>query len=247
MIDAVFISDLHLHPEEPLIQKRFEIFIDWARTSVKNLYILGDFFCTWPGDDSINEWSLSIATLLFSLKKNNISVYFLKGNRDFLLGKKFAELAGWTELREPTLINLGGEQVLLVHGDGYCTKDKAHQRFRVLTRNRLFSAIFLSLPLGFRTNIVNKIRALSTNGPGRKSIEIMDVVPQSVLSHMKEFKVTKLIHGHTHKPGLTSYEESGEKFQRFVLSDWDDNPILLCYDVPNGLCFKHVEMMSLGV
>lgn len=236
MIDAVFISDLHLHPEDQKIRSRFDTFIEWARVSVKTVYILGDFFHAWAGDDSVDEWSLGIARQLHSLVNAGISIYYMHGNRDFLLGKVFARHAGWTILSEPTVVSFGKENVLLVHGDRYCTKDKAHQRFRLLTRNVLFKALFLSLPLNYREQLVSKVRTLSQSNQ-TKSIDEMDVVVDAIIKHMIHYNVSTLIHGHTHKPGLTLYPDTVENLKRYVLSDWDDNPNLLCYDNTKGFYF----------
>lgn len=238
MIDVVFISDLHLHPEEPEIQARFDAFIHWAKTSVQRIYILGDFFHAWAGDDSIDDWSRGIAKQLHDLSEQGISIFYLHGNRDFLLGNVFAQLAGWTILSEPALIQLGQEAVLLVHGDGYCTKDKSHQCFRRLTRNKLFRALFLSLPLKYRQKLVNQVRKISQSGT-YKSLEQMDVVESSVIKQVQKLKVRAVIHGHTHKPGLTHYEHYSPEVRRYVLSDWDDRPQLLCYDNTMGFRFVH--------
>lgn len=239
MIEAVFISDLHLHPQRADIQERFEQFIVWCKkTAIKRIYILGDFFHAWAGDDSIDDWSRSIAKQLQELVQLNIQLFYMHGNRDFLLGKEFAKLAGWTTLAEPTLIELGQEKVLLVHGDRYCIKDIAHQRFRKLTRNSLFSFIFLRLPLSLRLKMVNKVRQIS-QGNQDKTMEQMDVDNDSVIQHMEKMNVRVLIHGHTHKPGLSSYEINNRVLQRWVLSDWDDMPMLLCYDSTNEYKFNH--------
>ncbi|KTC93278.1 UDP-2,3-diacylglucosamine diphosphatase [Legionella cincinnatiensis] len=239
MIDVVFISDLHLHPENQEIQERFNQFLKWAKVSVKSIYILGDFFHAWAGDDSIDEWSRSIALQLYSLKNHGIDIFYMHGNRDFLLGRDFAQLAGWTILSEPTVIQLDQEKILLVHGDRYCAKDLAHQRFRRLTRNKVFSYFFLKLPLKLRQRLVSQVRYRSQMNQNR-SMEEMDVVSEVIIKHMRHYKVTQLIHGHTHKPGITIYENNVEKLRRYVLSDWDDKPQLLCYDNTKGLCFVHV-------
>ncbi|AWN74229.1 UDP-2,3-diacylglucosamine diphosphatase [Legionella anisa] len=239
MIDVVFISDLHLHPEDQAIQERFNHFLEWARVSVKNIYILGDFFHAWAGDDAIDDWSRGIAHQLFSLKRQGINLFYMHGNRDFLLGKTFARLAGWTILSEPTVIQLGPEKILLVHGDRYCTKDLAHQRFRFLTRNKIFPILFLSLPLKYRERLVNQVRYRSQMNHS-KTMEEMDVVAEEVIKHMVRYKVTHLIHGHTHKPGIIFYQSNSQKFKRYVLSDWDDKPQALCYHNTKGLYFAHL-------
>lgn len=239
MIEVAFISDLHLHPEDQAIEERFNQFVEWAKISVKNVYILGDFFHAWAGDDTIDEWSRNIANQLFSLKKQGINLFYMHGNRDFLLGKTFAKLAGWTILAEPTVIQLGQEKILLVHGDRYCTKDLAHQRFRLITRNRIFSILFLSLPIKYRQRLVKQIRYRSQMNQN-KSVEEMDVVADEVIKHMSRYRVTQLIHGHTHKPGITLYENNSQELRRYVLSDWDDKPHVLCYDHTKGLYFAHM-------
>lgn len=238
MIDTVFISDLHLHPQDQAIKKHFDAFIDWAMNSIKELYILGDFFHAWVGDDGIDEWGQGIALQIRSLIEKGIKVFYMHGNRDFLVGKDFARLCGWTFLTEPTLIELGQEKVLLVHGDGYCTHDVAHQRFRTLTRNQVFCSLFLMLPLKFRKKLVNKVRERSMTL--NKPVEQMDVVVQSVLNDMKKHQVRTLIHGHTHKPGLSEYVVDDQLLKRYVLSDWDDIPKLLCYDSTKGFYFSQI-------
>lgn len=238
MIEAVFISDLHLHPEEQAIQERFNQFLEWAKISVKNVYILGDFFHAWAGDDTTDEWSRGIAQQLFSLKKQGINIFYMHGNRDFLLGKAFAKLAGWTILPEPTVIQLGQEKILLVHGDRYCTKDLAHQRFRLITRNRIFPVLFLSLTRKYRERLVKQIRYRSQMNQN-KPLDEMDVVATEVIKHMLRYQVTQLIHGHTHKPGIISYQNNSQELKRYVLSDWDDKPQLLCYHNTKGFYFAH--------
>lgn len=240
MIDVVFISDLHLHPNDSLIYERFIEFIEWAKQSVKKVYILGDFFHAWSGDDSLNDWSREIAKHINSLVSMQIPVFYMHGNRDFLLGKAFADLAGWQVLAEPTKVRLGEMDVLLAHGDRYCTKDYSHQRFRKLTRNKLFISIFLSLPFSWREKLVQSVRLKSQNND-RKSQEQMDVIAESVIAHMIKCNVTTLIHGHTHKAGVTIYKHFTQNLQRYVLSDWDENPMMLCYDSTKGLHLMQIE------
>jgi UDP-2,3-diacylglucosamine hydrolase len=236
MIEAVFISDLHLHPKEPKIIEFFFQFIRWAETNTQSVYILGDFFHVWPGDDALDEWSLSIAEQLSMLASKGVQIYFMPGNRDFLLGSVFARLASMTLLKEPTVISLGNLNVLLVHGDRYCTKDKSHQWLRRLTRNSFFPKLFLSLPYNLRAKLVNKVRQHSQEN-SRKPSSYMDIVVTNMLKHMRKHAVNTIIHGHTHKPGLTTHEHQGEVFRQYVLSDWDDRPFLLCYNRASGLIF----------
>lgn len=241
MIEAVFISDLHLHPDDSPIYERFVSFIEWAKYSVRKVYILGDFFHAWAGDDSMDEWSKKIAKQINGLVLMNIPVYYMPGNRDFLLGKSFATLSGWQVIKEPTIITLGEEKIMLAHGDRYCTKDSSHQRFRKLTRNRVFKPLFLLLPLSIREKLVNSIRIKSQNNED-KPLDQMDVVPESVIDHMIQFNVKTLIHGHTHRPGITHYEHFTLTLQRYVLSDWDEIPMILCYDSTKGLYFMQNKL-----
>lgn len=241
MIEAVFISDLHLHPQYHAIQERFNAFIQWVTTAqVQKIYILGDMFHAWPGDDSIDAWSSKIAKQVAALAENGVSVFYMHGNRDFLVGPAFATLANMTLLKEPHILTLGGKQVLCTHGDRYCIKDKAHQRFRKLTRNAWFPKLFLTFPLRFRHRIVRTVRQHSQTNT-RKSAEIMDTVVSEILSHLHQSKAHIVVHGHTHKPGMTVHQTATGSHSIYVLSDWDDNPQILCYDNAIGFYFTHVR------
>lgn len=240
MNDAVFISDLHLDPNIPEISKRFDDFLAWVAVRTQALYILGDFFHVWAGDDTSNAWSDGIADQLAKLSAQGVAVYLMRGNRDFLLSHAFAARASSTLLEEPACIELGGQRVILTHGDRYCTQDKAHQWFRRLTRNRWFSNFFLKIPPYFRIRIVTGVRAHSQNNP-RKQPEIMDVVPTALLNHLKKLQANTMVHGHTHKPGLTSHQRDGQRYQQYVLSDWDVAPAILCYNKTSGFYFKLFE------
>ncbi|HAF87503.1 MAG: UDP-2,3-diacylglucosamine diphosphatase [Legionellaceae bacterium] len=238
-LDAVFISDLHLHPHNSDITQRFDNFIQWAAKSTKALYILGDFFHVWSGDDSLNEWSKRIAAQLAYLATQNIPIYFLAGNRDFLVGKYFAEQAQITLLPDPYCFKLGEHTVLLAHGDKYCANDKAHQRFRAITRHPLFQYLFLKLPLKWRNFLVARVRKVSAqkNLPAehqkfRLSEAILD-------KEMQHFRADILIHGHTHQPSITTHHTDALIYQHYILSDWDDIPTVLCYDKSIGFYFDH--------
>ncbi len=240
MIDAVFISDLHLHPDMPEIAKRFEAFLAWVKPRARALYILGDFFHVWAGDDTASAWSDEIAEQLRALSDSGMSVYFMRGNRDFLLGDAFFKQAKLIPLDEPAPIILGDIPVILVHGDRYCTEDKAHQWLRRLTRNCWFDKAFMRLPKWLRMRIVMGVRAHSATNP-RKQQVIMDVVPESLTSHLKACGVQTVIHGHTHKPGHTEHQFDGMSYQQYVLSDWDAPPSVLCYDKTTGFYFNRIE------
>jgi UDP-2,3-diacylglucosamine hydrolase len=237
MIEAVFISDLHLEPARDDITERFTRFIRWAADHTKQVYILGDFFHAWPGDDALDDWSLAIAKQLSWLASQGVALYFMHGNRDFLLGKRFMQLARLTLLNEPTIITLDGMRVLLMHGDSYCTNDINHQRLRKLTRNPFFPRLFLKLPYKTRMNLVRSLRNRSQKNRHEYSAS-MDIVAAVMLKHMKQQGVTTLIHGHTHKPGLTRHHYDGADYRQYILSDWDDNPLVMCYDNSKGFYFE---------
>lgn len=235
-IDAVFISDLHLNPEQPEITQRFSDFVQWAAENTRALYILGDFFHVWAGDDSLNAWSESIALQLAGLASRGVHVFYMHGNRDFLLGKKFAELSVMKILSDPEVIELNGERVLLTHGDGYCTNDHAHQWLMRITRNRWFSTLFLLIPYGIRKRLVSKVRIYSQTNK-QKAASTMDIVAAVMLADMRKHNVSSVIHGHIHKPGLTTHSEKGITYKQYVLSDWDDKPTFLCYYNSCGFSF----------
>jgi UDP-2,3-diacylglucosamine hydrolase len=236
-MDAVFISDLHLHPDNPKITERFERFLAWVTSHTRTLYILGDFFHVWAGDDTFDAWSNAIAAQLAHVSAQGVRVYFMRGNRDFLVGRAFAKRAHLTLLDEPTVIELGGERVVLMHGDAYCTQDKPHQWFRRLTRNRWFSTCFLALPKQLRVWIVTRVRTHSATNP-RKQPVMMDVVPASLTRHLEQCNVGTVVHGHTHRPGHTEHDVRGVRYHQYVLSDWDASPSILCYDNARRFYFK---------
>lgn len=238
--EIVFISDLHLHPEDANIEARFNAFISWAKKSTKSVYILGDFLHAWPGDDAFCPWSRNIAAHIASLKDAGIEVFYMHGNRDFLIGNNFAKSAQWTQLSEPHIIQCGEEKVVLMHGDRYCTKDRRHQWFRALTRTPVFCAIFKHLPLKLRSKLVYAVRNHSQNKP-IVSWDALDVVTEAWVTHLQKLGVHTVIHGHTHKPGLEAVNDRGQSLKRYVLSDWDDSPRLLCYHISQGFYYAHFD------
>jgi UDP-2,3-diacylglucosamine hydrolase len=237
MIDAVFISDLHLHPDRQDILDRFDAFLAWVGTKTRALYILGDFFHLWAGDDTATAWSDEIASKLALLSEQGIKVYFMRGNRDFLLGAAFLKRAKMIALEEPSVITLGDTQVLLVHGDRYCTHDKAHQYFRRLTRNTWFPALFMCLPQKLRIWLAMGVRSNSETNTSKEAA-IMQVVPDVLVRHLQQSQVDVVIHGHTHQPGVTTHVSDQKKYQQYVLSDWDAIPSMLCYNKSTGFNFK---------
>ena len=240
MLEAVFISDLHLHPQQQDICKRFFEFADWMENQKADLYILGDFFHAWAGDDATEQWSDAIAKRLKALSQQGIKIYFMHGNRDFLVGRHFANAAGMQLIKEPYRLKLGGQKIVLAHGDRYCLRDKAHQRFRKLTRNRLFPWLFLKMPLSLRLKLVSSVRNHSQNNQ-QKRVSDMDIVPDALTLHIQQLGADAIIHGHIHKYGFTDHSHHGKLYQQIVLSDWDDSPQILCYDNPKGFYFMQIN------
>jgi UDP-2,3-diacylglucosamine hydrolase len=240
-IQALFISDLHLQPERPVLTERFFQLLDWAKPRTDTLYILGDFFHAWAGDDSLDDWSRQIAQRLAALKNEGVACYFMAGNRDFLFGKSFADLTGWVQLPDPQLIELGGHRILLSHGDRYCTADKAHQWFRRLTRWPGFPLVFGWFPLSWRKKWVNRVRQYSSAQNRHKSEKKMDVVPQAIIRSMQRANAQVMIHGHTHVSKQVQHESGTSVYTRYVLSDWDDSPVILCYYKPYGFRFEPLD------
>lgn len=236
MLDAVFISDLHLNSRETQLNSRFYAFIDWALDNTRAVYVLGDLFHVWVGDDCIDSWSMAIALQFHRLTERGIQLFFMPGNRDFLLGKSFAKQAGFQLLPDPTVITLGEQSVLLAHGDAYCLLDKAHQRFRRVTRNPWFISLFLLLPASWRQQLVGKVREQSQRNRDKSPL-IWDVVPEALIKDMRRHHLNTLIHGHIHKPGLREFEQEDGSYRQFVLSDWDDIPQILGYNSPRGFNF----------
>lgn len=234
MNEAVFISDLHLSPLHPEITERFKAWVEWALFHTRKVYILGDFFHAWSGDDTFDEWSGSIAEELARFADQNIPVYFMHGNRDFLLGNQFKKLAKIQYIQEPYCFKLNSMKVLLVHGDRYCTLDKQHQWFRCLTRNKGFIRLFLCLPRSLRLQLVEQTRKQSRKHQSQIYRQAMEVVQSSLETHVKQLEVDVVIHGHTHQPKMIQYP----KFKHIILSDWEEIPPILCYDHSKGFYFN---------
>lgn len=244
MLDAVFISDLHLQPDEPIILNRFSAFIKWAAANTRAVYILGDFFHVWAGDDAMKTWEREIANRLLNLTEKKVRVYLMPGNRDFLLGDNFAKLAGVILLKEPSIASISGNKFFLAHGDKYCTKDRSHQWFRLLTRNRLFIKLFLKISLDLRKKIVSSVRERSANN--NKTSKNLEIINTPMIKDMRKKNADIIIHGHTHRPGLIKHLFKEKIYSQYILSDWDDKPQVLCYDSTAGLYFDQNAIAFIG-
>ena len=217
----LLISDLHLQEERPDITRAFLDLLDGRARHAKALYILGDFFEAWIGDDAMTPFQQSICQALRQLSDSGTAVFLMHGNRDFLMGQDFCEAAGCTLLDDPCVVQLGGEAVLLMHGDTLCTRDLAYMKLRRYLRNPLSLWILRHLPLSTRQKLARKLRSESRSQTRMKSTEIVDVTPEEVPRVMAAQGVRTLVHGHTHRPAIHKLLVNGQPARRIVLGDWD--------------------------
>ena len=216
----LLISDLHLEEERPDITRAFLHFLATRACQAEALYILGDFFEVWIGDDAMTPFQQSIADALRALSERGTRIYLMHGNRDFMLGKGFCRAAGCTLLGDPSVVELGGERVLLMHGDSLCTRDEGYMRLRRLLRNPLSLFILRHLPLSTRRKLARKLRNESRAQTRMKASDIIDVTPELIPRVLAEHGVRTLIHGHTHRPATHELEVDGRPARRIVLGDW---------------------------
>jgi len=227
---TLLISDLHLHPGAPEVTEGFLGWLEERACGCDALYILGDFFEAWIGDDLLDlagqdpsgnaDLALRVARALRRLADDGTALYLMHGNRDFLLGERFAAEAGATLLPDPSVVELGGARVLLMHGDSLCTLDADYQAFREKARNPLWQAQVLSMPLDQRIALARQLREQSGEANSNKAEDIMDVTPDEVARVMTEHEVTTLIHGHTHRPAVHELVVGDAPAWRYVLGDW---------------------------
>lgn len=233
MKHSLFISDLHLCESRPHIIDAFVSFLDNIAVHADSLYILGDLFEYWAGDDAVEEagtHKLSIDALS-RLSQHNVAIYLLHGNRDFLLGDGFSKHSNIQILPDPTLIECYGKSVLISHGDALCTDDIEYQKIRDEVRTEAWQAAFLSQPLSKRIEFIESVRARSNKEKAIKSMEIMDVNESAVAKLFKEHGYPPtLIHGHTHRPMVHQHIYDSRRCQRWVLGDWYDQGSYLRLD-----------------
>ncbi len=217
---TLFIADLHLQTEEPAITAGFLRFLQGEARHADALYILGDLFEAWIGDDDPNPLHREIAIAIKALVDSGVPCFFVHGNRDFLLGKRYARDCGMTLLAEETVLDLYGRNILIMHGDTLCTDDTGYLAFRAKVHTPWIQTLFLALPLFIRSRIAAKMRAGSKAANSSKSMTIMDVNPQAVVSVMAKHQVQWLIHGHTHRPYMHDMTVNGKPAHRVVLGAW---------------------------
>ncbi len=216
-----FISDLHLEEDRPDITGAFLYFMDWVESKADTLYILGDFFESWIGDDEDTVLQVLIKQRLKKFTASGKKLYFMHGNRDFLVGQLFSEQTGAQLLEDPCVVNLNGVDTLLMHGDSLCTADIGYMKFRATIRNPSFLEPFLKRPIEERKITAQQLRAMSQANNQSKDMEIMDVTPEEIPKVLAQHDVDTLIHGHTHRPAVHNLTVNDQKAQRIVLGDWD--------------------------
>lgn len=227
----LFISDLHLCASRPEITSSFLAFLKNTAINARSLYILGDLFEYWAGDDDVEDAHHQPVIMTFrALADANVNVYLMHGNRDFLIGSDFCNIAKLTLLQDPTLIDLYGKKTLLSHGDDLCTDDAAYQTFRRQVRDPKWQADFLSQSLHARKTQIEAIRTRSEEEKSNKSAEIMDVNQEAVSALLSTYDYPELlIHGHTHRPHQHQILLNGHHITRWVLGDWyEQGSYLIC-------------------
>lgn len=224
MRPSLFISDLHLSAQRPETNAAFFGFLNETAKNAEALYILGDLFDYWVGDDQLDVDPLAkrVADALRRTAENGVEIFFMHGNRDFLIGERFAREARLTILPDPFLLELDGERVLLLHGDTLCTDDIAYQAFRKQARDPAWQAALLAQPFDARVAYAHRVREQSTADKSLKPEDIMDVNVDAVADVFRRYGVAKMIHGHTHRVATHIHAVDGKHCTRWVLADWHD-------------------------
>ena len=238
-----FISDLHLCESHPEITQAFLDFVEKKAIHADALYILGDFFEVWIGDDDDTPLIQRVCHALQNLHQYNTALYLMHGNRDFLIGQAFTQRVHATLLQDPCVVNCYGKKILLSHGDALCTDDTAHQRFRRIVHQRWLQRLFLSLPLAWRQQIANKIRIVSQSRPcDNINDQRYDVTLEATTLLMQSHHADCLIHGHTHKPEHHLVSVDSRSASRYVLGAWEDTAQILRVDD-----YQHISFETLNI
>ncbi|WP_373777175.1 UDP-2,3-diacylglucosamine diphosphatase [Glaesserella sp.] len=235
-----FIADLHLNESQPEITELFLQFMTEKAPLAESVYILGDLFDFWIGDDEQSPLIDTVKQAIRRLTKNGVPCYFIHGNRDFLIGERFARETGMVLLPDYDVIDLYGKKTLICHGDTLCIDDVHYQRFRQKVHQIWRQWLFLRLPLSLRLKIARKIRAKSRADKQSKSVEIMDVNPQFTAQLVEQFQADWLIHGHTHRQAVHFCKKLAKPdrlFTRIVLGDWGNTASILAVS-PQGFAFN---------
>ncbi|MCK5336508.1 MAG: UDP-2,3-diacylglucosamine diphosphatase [Gammaproteobacteria bacterium] len=218
--ETLFISDLHLTPDRPFIIKLFTQFVNERAIHADALYILGDFFEYWIGDDDPAEGLEAVFEAFNTLKEHKVPVYFMHGNRDFLIGSEFEKRTHCQLIADPKIITINNESIILLHGDSLCTKDTEYQEFKKLVRSATWQQEFIAKPLSERKAIVKSLRETSQTKTSSKDEEIMDVEQEAVNKLLRSQQINYVIHGHTHRPNVHEFTLDNTPVTRIVLGDW---------------------------
>ena len=230
MPHTLFISDLHLSPDTPAATGTLLHFLRETAPAADALYVLGDLFEYWIGDEGLAQpFAQEVAAAFLALANGGVPVYFMHGNRDFLLGERFALASGMKLLNDPTVVDLYGTPTVLMHGDTLCSDDVEYQKFRAMVRNPAWQQAFLAKPLEERVRMAREVRGKSEQAKQVKDMTIMDVTPETVEAAFRAHNYARLIHGHTHRPARHEHMVDGHGSERWVLADWyDHGSYLLC-------------------
>jgi len=240
MQPLLFLSDLHLHGSRPQITDLFFRFLKSEATSASAVYILGDLFEFWAGDDS-NIYP-EVISALRATTQSGLPIYFMRGNRDFLVGKQFAQDTGCNILDDPTPIQVGTQRILLMHGDTLCTDDIEYQSFRQEVRSDEWQQKVMSMPLPERMDYFKSLREASQKSIQQKPANIMDVNQHAVEKEMLKADTRLLIHGHTHRKAIHEFMLNDEPATRIVLGDWYENGNALSFNSASDFTF--IELQS---
>jgi len=229
-VTTLFISDLHLEAERPEIGEQFVRFLEEEAGAADALYILGDLFEYWVGDDDPNAHYKIMKNAIRDLADTGVPIFFMHGNRDFMIGDRFAEETGVRLLEDPQAIDLYGTRVLLSHGDSLCTDDAQYQQMRQMTRKPEWQAMMRAKPLEERIAIAEQARQQSQEYSATASEEIMDVNQDAVIETIREHEVEVLLHGHTHRPAVHDVDLGDRTATRIVLGDWYEQGSVVRWD-----------------
>jgi UDP-2,3-diacylglucosamine hydrolase len=235
VLPTLFLSDLHLSPARPALVAAFRAFCAGPARAAAGVYILGDLFDDWIGDDQLREpLAAEVAAALKAVTAAGVAVGVVTGNRDFLLRDGFADAAGSTLLSAPLVVNVAGTPTVLLHGDELCTADRGYQRLRRITHNPRWQRRFLALPYAFRRGVASWLRGRSRAATSGKPETIMDVDASAVEAAFRDAGVVRMIHGHTHRPARHHLVVDGRECERFVLADWYQRGTYLEFDATGG-------------
>lgn len=241
MRDTLFISDLHLDEEQPAITAGLLAFLQREAGTAQTLYVLGDLFESWVGDDHDSALISAVAGAFSAFSGNGRQLYFMHGNRDFLLGPAFAARCGGALIPENTLLDLHGRRTLLLHGDSLCTDDHEYQKFRNMVRSPQWQQGILGMPLPARQALAAKMRSESKMRNANIASNIMDVNEGAVIAALNEHQADILLHGHTHRPAVHEVDLGHRRAQRFVPGDWHAQKAWCIRANPHGI---HLESFS---